>query len=36
MLKLAAYYGTLLAVVTLALQWFDYQRLARVQRSDEA
>jgi DNA-binding CsgD family transcriptional regulator len=31
MLKRVAAYGALLAAGTLALQWLDYQRLARVQ-----
>ena len=29
MWKQAAFYGVLLAVATLVLQWLDYQRLAR-------
>ena len=29
-----AFYGTLLAVGTLALQWLDYQRLARAHAGD--
>ena len=32
MWKQAAFYGVLLAVGTLVLQWLDYQRLARVFR----
>ena len=34
MWKRVAYYGVLLAVGTLALQWLDYQRLARVHSGD--
>lgn len=34
MWKRAAFYGALLAAGTLALQWLDYQRLARVHSSD--
>lgn len=32
--KQVAYYGILLAAGTLALQWLDYQRLARVHSGD--
>lgn len=34
MWKQAALYGALLAVGTFALQWFDYQRLARAYSTD--
>ncbi|MEO8000342.1 MAG: response regulator transcription factor [Arenimonas sp.] len=34
MWKRVIYYGALLAVGTLALQWLDYQRLARVHSGD--
>ena len=34
MWKQAALYGLLLALGTLALQWFDYQRMARVHAGD--
>jgi DNA-binding CsgD family transcriptional regulator len=34
MWKQAVYYGALLAAGTLALQWIDYQRLARVHSGD--
>ncbi|MGA9334967.1 MAG: response regulator transcription factor [Rudaea sp.] len=34
MWKRIAYYGVLLAAGTLALQWLDYQRLARVHSGD--
>ncbi|MEP7043006.1 MAG: response regulator transcription factor [Dokdonella sp.] len=34
MWKRAAFYGTLLTLGTLALQWLDYQRLARVHSGD--
>ncbi len=34
MWKRVVYYGVLLAVGTLALQWLDYQRLARVHSGD--
>lgn len=34
MWKRVAYYGVLLAAGTLALQWLDYQRLARVHSGD--
>lgn len=34
MWKRAAYYGALLAAGTLALQWLDYQRLARAHAGD--
>lgn len=34
MWKRAAFYGALLAAGTLALQWLDYQRLARVHSGD--
>ena len=34
MWKRAIFYGALLAAGTLALQWFDYQRMARVHSGD--
>ena len=34
MWKRAAYYGVFLAAGTLALQWLDYQRLARAHSND--
>lgn len=34
MWKRAAYYGVFLAVGSLALQWLDYQRLARAHSND--